>query len=87
MSSYRARYGRTLRRRVLDPLRTTDLREILNTPKGAAAAVRFTLLTGLLRQFDKAAERERAKSTRDATLPQLGEVAEGQEGAEPEVRI
>ena len=61
----------------MNPLRTTDLREILNTPKEAAAAVRFTLLTGLLRQFDKAAERERARSTRDVTSPQLREVTEG----------
>jgi len=49
------------RQQELRSLRTTDLRQILRTPAGIRAAVRFILQTGLLAQFDLFAHEEQAR--------------------------
>ena len=49
---------RDIRCQKLAGLRITDLREILNSPKGAEAAIRFILRTGILTQFRRVAREE-----------------------------
>jgi hypothetical protein len=48
------------RHRFLSDFHTTDIRRILNSPKGAAAAVNFILSTGILAQFRQLAREEQA---------------------------
>jgi hypothetical protein len=52
---------RDLRQRYLAQLRTTDIRKLLNTPKGTKAVVQFTLATDLLPQFQRTAREEQEK--------------------------
>ena len=56
----------SLRRRFLNALRTTDIRKILGTPEGIKAAVRFTLATHLLPQFERLAQEEQETRERSA---------------------
>jgi len=49
---------RELRQRYLAWLKTSDIRQLLNTPKGLKAAVRFILATNLLPQFQRVAREE-----------------------------
>jgi ribonuclease HI len=56
-----------LRGRTLNRLNSTDLREILSTPKGVTAAIRFTLLTNLLDQFSLVAQEEQGENERSET--------------------
>ena len=49
---------RELRQRYLARLKTSDIRQLLNTPKGLKAAVRFILATNLLPQFQRVAREE-----------------------------
>jgi hypothetical protein len=51
--------------RTLGEIRSTDMRELLNTYKGATAAVRFVLHTNLLAQFSLVARIEQAERQRD----------------------
>ncbi len=55
-----------LRMGILGDFRTTDLRKLLNSYKGAIAAVRFILQTDLLAQFSLVAKVEQAKRLRNA---------------------
>ena len=49
---------RELRQRFLAWLKTSDLRQLLNTTKGLKAVVQFTLATDLLPQFQRIAREE-----------------------------
>ena len=52
----------------LSVFRTSDLRELLNSYKGAIAAVKFVLQTNLLAQFSLVAASEQAHRQSNATL-------------------
>jgi hypothetical protein len=54
-----------LRMRILGEIRSTDMRELLNTYKGATAAVRFVLHTNLLARFSLVARIEQAERQQD----------------------
>jgi hypothetical protein len=47
--------------RILGDFRTADLRKLLNSYKGAVAAVRFVLQTGLMAQFSLVTKSEQAE--------------------------
>ena len=49
-----------LRQRYLARLQTSDIRQLLNTPKGSKAAIDFVLATNLLPQFQRVAREEQA---------------------------
>jgi hypothetical protein len=55
--------------RILDELRTTDIRVLLNTYEGATAAIEFVLRTNLLAQFSLVAGKEKVERPLDAEEP------------------
>jgi hypothetical protein len=56
----------TLRMRILGELRTTDIRVLFNTYKGATAAIKLVLRINLLAQFSLVAGKEKIERPRDA---------------------
>jgi hypothetical protein len=55
--------------RILDELRTTDIRVLLNIYEGATAAIEFVLRTNLPAQFSLVAREEQIERLRDAEEP------------------
>jgi hypothetical protein len=55
--------------RILEKLRTTDIRVLFNIYEGATAAIEFVLRINLLAQFSLVAGKEKIKRLRDAEEP------------------
>jgi hypothetical protein len=58
--------------RILDGLRTTDMRVLLNIYKRATTAIEFVLRTNLLAQFSVVAREEQVERLQDAEEPGRG---------------
>jgi hypothetical protein len=55
--------------RILEELRTTDIRVLFNIYKGVTATIEFVLRINLLAQFSLVAGKEKAERLRDAEEP------------------